>query len=129
MSEKRSEDQIVTQAPILVSFGGKQYEIKPLVIKESREWRKKFAEVLGTLPLFVKPTATPKQFNEVINGMFLDVPDSIIDLIFEYAKDLPREEIEAVATDVEMSKAFESILEVAFPLARSMVGATTTLSQ
>jgi len=129
MSEKRSEDQIVTQAPILVSFGGKEYEIKPLVIKESREWRKKFAEVLGTLPLFVKPTATPKQFNEVINGMFLDVPDSIIDLIFEYAKDLPREEIEAVATDVEMSKAFESILEVAFPLARSMVGATTTLSQ
>ena len=129
MSEKRSEDQKITQAPIMATFGGKQYEIKPLVIKESREWRRKFAEVLGTLPLFVKPTVTPKQFNEVINGMFLDVPDKIMDLIFEYAKDLPREEIEAVATDIEMAKAFESILEVAFPLARSMVGATTTLSQ
>jgi len=129
MENKRSQDQIVTQAPILVSLGGKQYQIKPLAIKESRGWRKKFAEVLGTLPLFVKPTATPKQFNEVINGMFLDVPDKIMDLIFEYAKDLPREEIEAVATDAEMAKVFESILEVAFPLARSMVAATTTLSQ
>lgn len=125
----RTEDQIVTQAPIIVSFGGKEYQIKPLVIKESREWRRKFAEVLGTLPLFVKPTATPKQFNEVINGMFMDVPDSIMDLIFDYARDLPRDEIEAVATDVEMAKAFESILEVAFPLSRSMVGATTRLSQ
>jgi len=129
MSEKRSEDQVVTQAPIKAIFGGKEYEIKLLVIKESREWRRQFAEVLGTLPLFVKPTATPKQFNEVINGMFLNVPDSIMDLIFAYGKDLPREEIEAVATDVEMAKAFESILEVAFPLARSMVGATAILSQ
>ena len=129
MSQKRTEDQVVTQAPILVTFGGKQYEIKPLVIKESREWRKKFADVLGSLPLFVKPNSTPKQFSEVINGMFLNVPDDIINLIFEYAKDLPRDEIEAVATDVEMAKAFEAILEVAFPLARSMVGATATLSQ
>jgi len=129
MSEKRSEDQKITQAPIIVSFGGKEYEIKPLVIKESREWRRKFAKILGELPLFVNVADTTEHFQEVINGMFMDVPDKVIGLIFAYAKDLPREEIEAVATDVEMSKAFESILEVAFPLARSMVGATTTLSQ
>lgn len=129
MSQKRSEDQILTQAPIMVSFGGKQYELKPLVIKESREWRKQFAAVLGDLPLFVNVADTTKHFQEVINGMFLDVPDKVIDLIFAYAKDLPREEIEAVATDVEMSVAFESILEVAFPLSRSMMGATAKLSQ
>ena len=129
MSEKRSEDQVVTQAPIMVSFGGTQYELKPLVIKESRVWRQQFAEILGTLPLFVNTAGTAAQFLKVINGMFLDVPDKIIDLIFAYAKDLPREEIEAVATDVEMSKAFESILEVAFPLSRSMMGAPTLLSR
>ena len=129
MSQKRSEDQIVTQAPIMVSFGGKEYELKPLVIKESREWRRKFAEVLGTLPLFVNVADTTKHFQEVINGMFLDVPDKVIDLIFAYAADLPRDEIEAVATDVEMSVAFERILEVAFPLSRSMMGATAKLSQ
>ena len=129
MSEKRSEDQIVTQAPVRVSFGGKEYAIKLLVIKESREWRKQFAEILKSLPLFVNAIDTTKHFEQVINGMFMDVPDKVIDLIFAYAKDLPREEIEAVATDIEMSKAFESILEVAFPLSRSMVGATAKLSQ
>ena len=129
MSEQRSEDQVVTQAPIMVSFGGKEYEIKLLVIKESRIWRQQFAEVLKALPLFVNAIDTTKHFEQVINGMFLDVPDKVIDLIFAYAKDLPREEIEAVATDAEMSVAFESILEVAFPLSRSMVGATGKLSQ
>ena len=128
MSEKRSDDQIVTQAPILVSFGGKEYQIKPLVIKESREWRRKFAGILGQLPLF-NAADTPDKFQKIINGMFMDVPDSVIDLIFEYVKDLPRDEIEAVATDAEMAKAFESIIEVAFPLARSMVGIPATLSQ
>ncbi len=129
MTEKRSEDQVVTQAPILVSFGGKEYQIKPLVIKESREWRKKFAAILGDLPLFVNAIDTTEHFQQVINGMFLDVPDKIVDLIFAYAKDLPREEIEAVATDAEMSVAFECIIEVAFPLARSMVAMPGMLSR
>ena len=129
MSEKRSEDQVITQAPIMVSFGGKQYELKPLVIKESREWRRQFAEVLKALPLFVNAIDTTKHFEQVINGMFLDVPDKVINLIFAYAKDLPREEIEAVATDDEMAKAFEVIIEVAFPLARSMVGMPGMLSR
>ena len=129
MDEKRSEDQVLTQAPIMVSFGGKEYELKPLVIKESREWRRQFAEVLKGLPLFVNATDTTQHFEQVINGMFMDVPDKVIGLIFAYAKDLPREEIEAVATDAEMSVAFERIIEVAFPLARSMVGMPGMLSR
>jgi len=129
MSQKRSEDDKITQAPIMVSFGGKQYELKPLVIKESREWRRQFADVLKGLPLFVNAIDTTKHFEQVINGMFLDVPDKVIDLIFAYAKDLPRDEIEAVATDNDMAKAFEAIIEVAFPLARSMVGMPGMLSR
>jgi len=129
MSEQRNENDKLTQSPITVTLGGKEYEIKPLVIKESREWRKKFADVLRGLPLFVNAVDTTEHFEQVINGMFLDVPDSVMDLIFAYAKDLPRKEIEAVATDVEMAKAFEAIIEVAFPLARSMVGMPGMLSQ
>lgn len=129
MSQNRSEDDKITQAPIMISFGGKQYELKPLVIKESREWRKQFAEVLKSLPLFVNAVDTTAHFEQVINGMFLDVPDKVIDLIFAYAKDLPREEIEAVATDDDMAKAFEAIIEVAFPLARSMVAMPGMMSQ
>ena len=129
MSQNRSDEDKVTQAPIKISFGGKEYDLKPLVIKESREWRKQFADVLKGLPLFVNAIDTTKHFEQVINGMFLDTPDKVVDLVFAYAKDLPREEIEAVATDDEMAKAFEAIIEVAFPLARSMVGMPGMLSR
>ena len=129
MSQERSEADKITQAPIMVSFGGKQYEIKPLVIKESKEWRKEFAKVLKGMPLFTNAVDTTEHFEQVINGMFLNLPDSVVNLVFVYAKDLPRDEIEAVATDVEMAKAFEAIIEVAFPLARSMVGMPGMLSQ
>ena len=126
----RDEEQIVTQTPLSVKFGGKEYQIRPLVIKESREWRRKIAEMLGRLPYYVGATTDkPEDFQQALNGMLIDMPDKVVDLVFEYGKDLPRDEIEAVTTDAEMAKAFESILEVAFPLARSIAGATMKLSQ
>ena len=126
----RPEDQIVSQAPISVSFGDKEYKIKPLVIKESRAWRQKLATMMGKLsPVVNTTTETPEKFQEAMNSLLVTMPDTIVDLVFEYAKDLPREEIEAVATDAEMAKAFESILEVAFPLARSVTGITGKLSR
>ena len=126
----RSEEQKVAQLPILIYFGGKEYQVKPLVIKESREWRRKIADMLGQLPLYIKTTSdAPEEFQKALTGMMVDMPDKVIELVFEYGKDLPRDEIEAVATDAEMAKAFESILEVAFPLVRSIAGATMKLSQ
>jgi uroporphyrinogen-III decarboxylase len=126
----RSEEQIVSQAPILVSFGGKEYQIRLLVIKESREWRQKLAKMMGELsPVINTTTDTPEKFQEAMNSLLVTMPDTVVDLVFAYGKDLPRDEIEAVATDAEMAKAFESILEVAFPLARSVTGITGKLSR
>ena len=126
----RTEDQIVSQAPILVSFGGTEYQIRPLVIKESREWRQKLAKMMGELsPVVNVTTDTPEKFQEAMNSLLVTMPDTVVDLVFAYGKDLSRDEIEAVATDAEMAKAFESILEVAFPLARSVTGITGKLSR
>ena len=125
----RSEEQIVAQEPLRLIFGGKSYEVKLLVIKDSREWRRKIADMLGRLPLYVNATTdAPEQFQEALNGLMVDMPDKVVELVFDYAKDLPRDEVEAVATDAEMARAFESILEVAFPLAQSIAGATMHLA-
>lgn len=125
----RSEEQIVAQEPIKLIFGGKEYQVKPLVIKDSRVWRKKIADMLGNLPSYVNATTDqPEQFQEALTGIMVDMPDKVCDLVFDYARDLPRKEVEAVATDAEMAKAFESILEVAFPLAQSIAGATMHLA-
>ena len=127
---ERTEEQKVVQAPLVLVFGEKTYEVKLLVIRESRKWRARLAEILGALPQYANVTTdTPDKFQEALNAMLVAMPDQVVDLVFSYARDLNREEIEGAATDVEVATAFERIVEVAFPLARSMVGAMTKLAQ
>lgn len=126
----RTEEEKVAQAPLKLILGGKEYEVKPLVIRESRAWRQKLAKTLGMLPQYTGITTdTPDRFKEALDAMLVAMPDQVVDLVFDYARNLNREEIEATATDSEIAHAFEQIVEVAFPLARSMVGAMTKLSQ
>ena len=127
---ERTEEEKVVQAPIKIVLGGKTYEVKPLVIKESRVWRMKLRALLGTLSTQVNiPTDAPGQQSSILDTMLVGMPDQIVDLVFEYAKDLNREEIETQASDKEIADAFEQIIEVAFPLARSLAGAMKKLSR
>jgi len=126
----RSEEQIIAQEPVTVHFGGTEYKIKLLNIKDAREWRAKLAGMMGQLsPAVNATTDTPERFQEAMNSLLVEMPDKITELVFDYARDLDRDKVEAVATDAEMALAFESILEVAFPLARSVTGITMKLSQ
>ena len=118
----RNEDQIISQEPIKVSFGGKEYQIKPLIRKEAREWRVKFAKMWGQITYSTGVTTdNADKFQDALNNIYVDMPDQLAELVFAYGKDLPKDEIDAVATDAEMIEAFEVIYEVAFPFVRSLV--------
>ena len=118
----RNEDQIISQEPIKVFFGGKEYQIKPLIRKEAREWRVKFAKMWGQITYSTGVTTdNADKFQDALNNIYVDMPDQLAELVFAYGKDLPKDEIDAVATDAEMIEAFEVIYEVAFPFVRSLV--------
>lgn len=126
----RTEEQKIAHAPIKVVLGGKEYEIKPLVIRDSRIWRAKVSELLASLPQYAKITTdTPDEFGKALSALLVAMPDRVVDLFFDYAKDLNREEIEAVSTDQEIADAFDKVVSLAFPLAKSLVGAMAKLSQ
>ena len=126
----RTEEQKLIQANIVVILGGKEYPVKPLVIRESREWRKKVIGLIAPLPQLVKTTMDDTQdFENVFNQMMIVMPDQVLDFFFEYAKELDRGEIEDIATDAEMAKAFEEVVKVAFPLAQSLPKVLERLSQ
>ena len=128
--EKRTEDEIVTQASIEVILGGKTFKIAPLVIRDSREWRKKVVALIMPLPALVKVTMDDEEdFGKVLNQILVTNPDQVIDLFFEYARDLDREEIEGIATDAEMAAAFQEVIKIAFPLAQSPMKVMERLSQ
>ena len=129
MSE-RTEEQKVFSDPIRVKLGGRDYEIRPLVVRQSREWRKKLASAMADLPQYMGVDASnPDKFSEALNAMMVALPDQVVDLFFEYAPDLPRDEIEEAATDDEIAKAFGEVIKLAFPLAGSLTQAIQSLSQ
>jgi len=125
---ERTEEQKVARAPIVVILGGNEYKITPLVIRDSREWRAKVIKLVAPIPQLVSTKIdTPEDFGQALTEMLVTMPDQVIDLFFEYAKDLNREEIEGVATDADIVKAFREVIEVAFPLAESAPEVLTRL--
>lgn len=126
----RTEEDKILRSPITVVLGGEEHKVSPLVIRDAREWRKKFAQLLGKLPAYAATTTDDaKGFEVAIVAMLVGMPDEMADLFFAYAKDLDREAIEASATEAELAKAIEVVLEIAFPLVGSMTGALRKMSQ
>lgn len=128
--ERRTEEDKIFKVPIEVILGGKQYLIKPLVIKEARAWRGKLANLFKKLPTYVNATTDDSAgFEVAMNAVLKSLPDETADLFFSYAKDLDREVIEAEATEIELAEAFEAVMIIALPLVRSLTGAMTRLGQ
>ena len=127
---ERTEEQKVTSSPITVILGGESYEIKPLVIRESRRWRTQVVEALSVIPGYARATTDDTElFTNALNAMLVQMPDKVLDLFFDYAPDLDRDHIESVANDSEVAEAFEQVVSIAFPLAQSLVGTMVKLSQ
>jgi len=121
MVEERTEEQKVFRDPIKVTLGGRGYDVIPLVIKYSRPWRKKVIGLISGLPKYAKAnTDNPEEFAEAVNALMVESQDAIIDLFFDYAKDLNRDEIEAMATEGEIAVAFEAVMNLSFPLSETL---------
>ncbi|GAG91869.1 unnamed protein product [marine sediment metagenome] len=127
---ERTEEQKVAQAPIVVILGGKEYSIAPLVIRDSREWRQKIVALIAPLPGIVGVnTDDADGFAAALTQLCVTMSDQVIDLFFDYAKDLNQEEIEAVATDAELRDAFKEVMKIAFPLAEAIPAAMEQVVQ
>jgi len=113
-----------------VILGGQEYQIEALPVAESRKWRATLVEAMGRLPSFLNvSTADPAKFSEGVSGLLGGMPDAVIDLFFNYARKLPREEIEQKATDAEIAVSFEQVVTLALPLTRSVGSALSSLAR
>ena len=99
----RTEEDKVFRSSIKVTLGGRKYDIKPLVIRDSVEWRSKFKPLL----LFVFQCADKQ--GEMVVELLTDKMPEVIDCFLSYARDLDRAEIENTATDGEMFLAFMEV--------------------
>lgn len=116
MPKERTEEQILTKAPLVVTLGSKSYQLPILTVIPMQEWRKKVIEAateIGSLGVSLSGLGTA----------FIAFPEKIAALVFDYAQKLPKDEIldlENGATEEQFSLAFSEIVSVAFPCLRQL---------
>ena len=125
----RSEEDILLQQ-IEVTLADKPYTIKLLPIRAQAEWRKKVVPLMsGFLAMSNFSSEDPAEFEAGLASILVDTPEKMLDLFFEYALDLDRDEIENTATEAEVAVAFKKIAAVVLPpplvtaLTEAMTGA------
>jgi hypothetical protein len=122
----RTEEKGLFQLPEKVRLGDQEYEIRPLTINEQIKWRELFYQKLRLvargftpprrtiLSLFRREDETAA-FTRAMHLAFIEFPGFVADLFFAYAPRLPRREIEARATEVQLVVAFNSVMKMGFP--------------
>ncbi len=122
----RNEDDILLQRPIEVTLAGEPHTIKLLPIRAQAEWRRKVVPLLsGFLGLSNLSTDDPAEFEAGLASILIETPEKMLDLFFDYARDLDRDEIENTATEAEVAVAFEKIVAIVMPspLVTALTGA------
>ena len=113
---KRTEEQILSKAPIEVTFGEKKYQIKPLTILRQRQWRSKLSEDLKDIvSSFERKDASSAALATGLTKALLEFPEKLAELVFSYDPSLPKEQILDEATEEQIALAFSAIMAVAFP--------------
>jgi len=123
--KKRSEEQKTLISPIVVVLGGEEISIPVLRMRASREWREAFSKSVAELPGSVKLTdaGDTEELGNALKTLLITMPEKCVESFFLYARTLKREAFEETATDEEVAAAFDQIIEVAFPLGKSLLRA------
>lgn len=135
----RTEDDILSKAPIKVKLGDSEYEIKILTINAQRAWRTQLSEELAEIIANFNPEVSKNTMALGLTGALIDFPEKLAELVFTYATKyevsdvvcvdghfsfieqpvgetyLPKEKILTEATEEQIAKAFSEVMTVAFP--------------
>lgn len=118
---ERTEMQKLTMEPIKVMLGNEEYDIKPLVSKMAIPWVAKVVKILSeSIGLTRLKSEDTIALESAMRSVMIDNPGKMIDLFFEYARDLNREEIENTASSAQLIAAFEQCLELEKPFLMGM---------
>jgi len=127
--KQRTTNEKMNRMPVKVILGDGEYELYPKNLLQVREWKvkalpivNKLEAVFGTITKATSETETIEMsdvFTQFKSFLFQDM-DSIIDLIFDWEPELPKEKILSSADELEMLEAFKEVLALAFPFLQTI---------
>jgi hypothetical protein len=119
---ERTEIQKLLKLPAKVKLGEGEYDIKPLPLQYSLPWRDKVFNLFISSTQYSKITSDDTAaFNEAMKSVMVTSPDMIIDLFFEYARDLKRDDVLKVADSNQLLEAWGKIIEFESPFLGSLL--------
>jgi hypothetical protein len=127
----RTDAEIRARTPLSVRFGDQDYQIQLLRVHAQREWRKRLVTELGVILGNFSLSADQVGANVFHGGLIsalVQCPEKLADLLFEYAPDLPKDQILESATEEQVIFAFSAVMEVALPFLAVLKTATQVLS-
>ncbi len=126
---ERTEEQKIIQEPIIVLFGGKEYEIKPLPIIKASPWRKRFISLMKDISALSSVTSDKDNFLTALSDILSTKPDALVDLFFEYVPYLDRKEIENIASSQEILTAIEEVVALESPFLGAAIHVTRAMQR
>jgi len=125
----RTEMEKLIQQPVEIILGGGKYTISPLPIKHSIPWVKKLLKLYtASISLNELEIKEPADVGKVILQALAESPEQLVELFWEYAKNLDRVKLEEIASSSEIMAAFQEVLEFEKPFLSGMT-ALKTISQ
>lgn len=121
----RTDADRVGKVALRLLLGGQVKEVRPLVLRKSKEWKRTFAGVIGDaigLTFDAEKagsTASPQALKDMVEAVALNVPDKLQDLVFAYLRladpTLDLDALEDLVTDQEITDALWAMIQVTFP--------------
>lgn len=115
----RTEEQKVLKAPIVMLFGEKKYEVKPLTLTPARLWREKLNEAMA--PIADSFQQSSGLVSRGLAQALLQFPEKMLELICAYSPELDRKTIEENATEEQLVTAWSDLMVVAYPFLAPLV--------
>ena len=116
----RTDEDVIAKTPIEVTLGSEKYYIPIRTIGPAREWRALLVSTMGGVGQALSLKALPENLGAGLTAAMIQFPDKLLDLIVAYAPDLPKDKIEAEATDEQLAVAYGRIVGIAFPFLASL---------
>lgn len=118
---ERTEEQILSKAPIKVRLGDEEYDIKPLPIMKAREWRSTLVETMRGIVGDMAAEQCRENVGPALTAALCGFPDKVAELVFAWAPQINKEKIMEEATEEQMARAFSAVMVMAYPFLAPLV--------
>jgi len=118
---KRTDAQKLAKQGVTVSLGGENYILSPKSVNHSRLWKEKARETVEDFhKLSSMNLEDSQQAISAVKSFLFEVQDELIDLIFEWETEWPKDHIMDTATEDELFDVAIQMIAFAFPLVKRL---------